>query len=903
MSDHGPNSHTEALRADPLAWIVVRHFLDAGVLRELCEVVVEHGSGGALFLSDLFEEITPNGSDVTASWFVRPRLLEGSLANHLAHVVTHVLWQSDEAMSPLREGVTADEAERLRALNSAFTVSIADLGQTPIRLDEGSIHRSLRAVVEAVNVLGEHGTAVASAEAVSAAQTVIQDRHPVLGALLVKHLGDLCADADQWHAAKALYSLALRLIETAPVDDWTDVTDKTRVIVRQSEAMAVWHLEGPEKSSRLLEGLIENVSIEAAPLAVINASYDAMTARLASGDLYTYTGDRRVAALYAPLLLHSHDFGAAYSASLVGRHRDAARRFWGVLRRQTALGGTTQARFTKAHFARAILAELEETVDRHDRKEDFALVVRLLVESGEPPHAERIRWSDHLVAAYLTPSILQQIEEMIERAPGMTIGRRMVASILYRDWLKAIDADRSDLAVPMLDGLMKTATEGSHSGLRNVATGSQALKALREIGMSRPEFHILTGDGICTVLDRVLTAWGPLPISEALATASSFMDGSDDRLVEMIALRTIDLVDQLPQDAFTPITRAASDLLNGRAVSKLTRQSAPFRLKRDRALIRLALNSSDEHVSLLWLLGWVDPKAVSEQLDADRIDEIIDGVRDQAMETRSSNAASCIHGLLLAPRVVGRERVEAALGSLEQIIRSSEERRPSPALANAYDPIILLARERVRISTDADLSQQSFDATIEKLIQALCVLWHEAAKRPLIFGGFAIPPNTRPNPTLVHNWTFASLELASAAGDVARMERVMNDARRNEQLATAMATGAAARKDATDKTLFDAAAIAGEPADAFYAVLGERLTAIDGGADDVDVTVALLNRCLLVGPRGEDAGILLLARHAGMMLDPDTPAVVSYQAKLVRDRKLRLSLSALLNAVLRNAEQ
>ena len=203
-----------------------------------------------------------------------------------------------------------------------------------------------------------------------------------------------------------------------------------------------------------------------------------------------------------------------------------------------------------------------------------------------------------------------------------------------------------------------------------------------------------------------------------------------------------------------------------------------------------------------------------------------------------------------------------------------------------------------RVRDNAGLDPSWFEASLARLLEAVESLWIEAAERPLIFSGFAIPPSTKPNSTVVHNWAFASLEFASALGQSEQMSAAMSIARGNDQLANAVASGVAAGIGANDPALLEVAAVSTEPADAFYAVLGQRLLASEDAPARSEILHAMTARCLLVGPRGEDAGVFLAARQEGLLFDWESTPVVSYRAKLLRDRKLRLSLSPLLNSII-----
>lgn len=98
-------------------------------------------------------------------------------------------------------------------------------------------------------------------------------------------------------------------------------------------------------------------------------------------------------------------------------------------------------------------------------------------------------------------------------------------------------------------------------------------------------------------------------------------------------------------------------------------------------------------------------------------------------------------------------------------------------------------------------------------------------------------------------------------------------------------SGAVSRMTAA--AAIDAANVSTERADVFYAALGERLAGIGPriDADAVHDLRILLDRCMEVGPRGEDAALLLVSKRLNVLLDPENADVVAYIAKLRKRAK------------------
>ncbi|MES2054738.1 MAG: hypothetical protein V4564_02270 [Pseudomonadota bacterium] len=578
---------------------------------------------------------------------------------------------------------------------------------------------------------------------------------------------------------------------------------------------------------------------------------------------------------------------------MVGQYRQAHRWFWATLRRQTALGGTVKSWATKGHYGRSIVDQLQTFLGRQNLPDNFALAVRMLVESGQVELVEKTSWSNDLVETYVDDGVLDELKAIAGRSPGTAIERSLAATALRRAWLLVLPSDRKKIACRMLADIADEARIGARTGMATTNTGGLALKALKAIGKERPEFRGLVGPWVVRLLDGILASHGALTVSEAVEAAAEFVDGTDPESAKALCMATIGLVERLPPDAAWPVTRAATRLLGSDAAARLARTDDAFRRDRSIALVKLALNSSQEHTGLLYLLRDFDPSVVLEQIDAEGLDAIVDSIRRGALETFSSAATGNIHALLVAPKVARLAGIADALRGMDGILRSAARDRPSPSLQDGYEVLLLLARHGDGIA--ADLGDAStFYVEARALLEPLCDMWRIAASKPLIFGSFAIPAHTVPNRVIVHNWTFATLEFARWLGASADVEPPLAAAAGNHDLTEGMSVARAVQ--GTAAKAIDAAAVGNERADAFYAALGERLAGIGSRADDDAATELriLLDRCMVLGPRGEDAALLLASKRLEVLLNPEDTDVAAYTAKLRQDPKLRLSLSPLL---------
>jgi len=183
-------------------------------------------------------------------------------------------------------------------------------------------------------------------------------------------------------------------------------------------------------------------------------------------------------------------------------------------------------------------------------------------------------------------------------------------------------------------------------------------------------------------------------------------------------------------------------------------------------------------------------------------------------------------------------------------------------------------------------------------------MWRTAFDNPTIFAGFSIPPRSAPNPTNVHNWTFASISFAQSFGLETEINAAIATAAQNPSLANSIAVARAIRITAGDAETFDIDAINNENRDAFYAALGKRLVLLSSLPLDTrrKVTAALLGRCFQLGPSGLDAGIFAAALDAGLA-DPLTSHFAeAYRRRVDNNRNLRLCLIPMLQGIERLCE-
>src|ERR1700733_4685683 len=99
MPTNSPNPRTEHFKTNALAWVALRHFLTAPLLRELSLVLVEKVSGGQWQFQQLFEGDLTIGAHGLESWFLKPQEVSNQTGRYIQNRIRHFIGESDEEIS------------------------------------------------------------------------------------------------------------------------------------------------------------------------------------------------------------------------------------------------------------------------------------------------------------------------------------------------------------------------------------------------------------------------------------------------------------------------------------------------------------------------------------------------------------------------------------------------------------------------------------------------------------------------------------------------------------------------------------------------------------------------------------------------------------------------------------
>ncbi len=687
MDEHAAARAT-SFRRDHLAWIVVRHFLSADLLGELGRALVDVVTRGERTLDDLFETTRTAGPSTLVAWVAQPRPVELTIDRALQALVRSLAWTWDDRSTGDVTGVAAHEAESLKAIDTAFSVARLDFDSLAPFRARGAPPDRLRVVTEALSLVASSPEGERRCVDDACHSLTSQFEAP-LGAIVVKHLGDLCADVDRWHLASEFYARSQTLLAGEAEGHWSSLIDFLRDAVSQSQASARWSLEGPAAASQAYDAIIRDAGPLNRPPWLLNVAVDAMSARMATRVGAPFRDDRAVVAL-GPQLLDTHDLGGALALWRGQEYWAAQDRFWAVLRRQTALGSALASRTTKALYGAAIVDALRAGLGRRLEPVTFRMGVRLLIEGGDEDVADRVDWVERLVAENLDPDLVSYALAHAHGAPGFLHDRMSVVLTLFKHWVLALPEGAASLSRTMLTSL---AASAGATGDVDVARLSEiALNGLSKIAQARPEFLALASLEITASAVSLIERGGLIGAGHALQFAFENMHAFGETELAALVRATLHRLRTFePAQSPWPVVRPAIALLASRRVLTLCAGDEELKETVPATLVSFALGSDSEYASVMYLLRDLDPSWAHERVDVSRLEEVVGELRERAGQINSSRASEDVLALLVAPAISQADGVRDALDALRRMVSSAATDRPALAFERAYKPVMLAA--------------------------------------------------------------------------------------------------------------------------------------------------------------------------------------------------------------------
>lgn len=724
---------------------------------------------------------------------------------------------------------------------------------------------------------------------------------------MVKHLGDLFADDDNWSRALDMYEASRSQLEKETSETWTDYFEILRSITTQSVGAALRTSRGATAASAYLVPKTAAAELTKHPLFLLNVAHDAYMAEVYASGRLNYGPDRRAAILMEPLLLKSHDLSSALQSWSDGEYRDAEPAFWSVLRRQIALGSAVEMRVTQAYYSRCVFDRLSARTEREVNKSSFALGIRLIVQSAQATVAEKMRWSEEFVRAYVDDDAFNLVVFQVDAIDASRDERLRVAIELIRGWCLVLPVERSDLGRKMLRFVIEVGLTAQTSFAVYLDIGGRCLAVIRDLAEKRPEFRTGIVDDIAKlVISKMQKGAYWTARADALKLASLYLgviNPEDARAIVYNVLAQLDGIDPAREE--WPIVQPALDVIVADEVESLAKGDAELSRRIVSTVLRFGLNQKTEHVRLLHYLYRFDLASIHEEPALSQLREVVLDVRKQALTINASNSINNVCALLLASSAVGKEGVTDALEAIRLTLQSGLGQQPfvSLSLAFAYQALIILAERREKIANDIGMAAAEFDRQLLPILNLVIDVWTAAIKNPLVFALFSFPPPTKPDPIIIHNWTFGSIAFAKSLGQLDRIQATLDLAAENPTLKDPIASGRAVRLASGERETLNPDAIRSESAWSFYSALGQRLVFLPRlTVEERDrILDALLDQCLRFGPNGLDAAVFLAVGESKMAARRSEPDCKDYVQRVTNNRALRLTLMPFLVASSPNA--
>jgi hypothetical protein len=724
----------------------------------------------------------------------------------------------------------------------------------------------------------------------------LADGDPSITSAIAKHLGDLCADGDLWQEANSLYDLARERLERMDGAVWHPYVSGMQDILLQSTATAMRVLAGPGKAFALLENGLEHASLDNRPVLALNAPYDAFTAQVATDTFHNY--DRHGTLLEPAFYQGSYDLDSVTFNINNKNFREAQRRCWAVLRRQIGLGLASATRATKSVFGRTILAALEHPDRRREERSDFALAIRLLLESGDST-MDKFDWSQTLVD-YVDAEIVTDLWAIAMRYDGTRLERERVAIEVLRGWLLHVSGDKHDVVDRMMQLLAQNARDEPAAFIATQNVGGRSLEILRDIARARPEFRASNAQQVEEAIVSKLQAssfWKGK--SDALELAAGFLDVFLDDQVRNVVERTLDvLVAMDPAAQMWPIVRPALRLLASQPSARLCKADPALGRRVLDTILRFGTQETQSSELLFYLRDFDTPLLRDSSIVA-TLRPTVEALCKRVENVNSSGTAGDIQALLLSPAISGINGVRAALNAFKKIVCSSEANRPSIALPYCYAPLQMLVDRQQAFADELAMPRSDIDQMWGDIYQDVITLWDQIRAKPALLAAFSIPPVEKPDPVLVHNWTFASVRFAESLGKRDEMVYAVQRAGQEEALRNAIKLALVIGATLDSDVAIAPEEIGGEAVDVFYAGLGRRLILLETleRPAGMELCRSLLQQCLRFGPRGLDAAVLVYASQLGLAGQLGSEPMSNYARRVDQNKELRLSLLPLLAAL------
>jgi hypothetical protein len=883
-----------------LPWITLRHFLPASSVRSLCATMVRDMSGGLLSLEDLVDEHLGGGDAFLETWLIRPRACSTQLASYLQRYVQQIVWQNDEESWYANESLGNEAALPPAALQFAFNLGRCDLLHVIKALPENEyVQTELRAVYDAISVCASRSDLSSAPEIDHLFKDIdvsLTDVSSQLRIATLKHLGDLFCDRDRWEVASKLHEHAK--VELEKLKDTVELSDFALAMeasIKQSLAASATITDGYGAGQKMLANLLSNPLGKQA-MVLSNAGLDEYVTRVRSSESI-FQEDTRSAILIAPLLAESHTTEKAFVSWRAKEFSIAEGWFWSTLRRQTALGLLAASKTTKSQFASCLIDDLisRKSFDAAT----FKLAIGLLIEGESSIWAKEVRWSEDLLDACVDDTMCHFVIDHAEAHAGVLKHRRTVAIALFAEWARNIGVGRDSLATLMLGYLIRIGSDSNSNLRKDGADFQTCFEAVLDICNRRPEFRFGIRDELANVLARRIGGtgyWTGEDVALRLATECAPVftnEGLKGVVSAVVAL----LKNTHPSDGNWVVVKPAIRLLAEGCVGDLAERDRELGDEIVREILKFNNGESDGTYAadIIFALNRYPAVLLHAQGVENQYKSLVKQALEKASAIGASNAINNMMALLVAPRAAGKDAIARTLEILGKILDSGANGKSALSFGPAYTPVRYLVAYRADICRESAMSVEDFDRSLAELSAKLQVVWDTAIEHPSIFAPLALLRKQPAEPTIVHNWVVASLELAESVGQAKAMLAKLEAARDQAQLSNGISLAFATRHAGGAAADIDVEFMSTESRGAFYAAIGRRLSALQGNTDP-RFTTALFKNAIRHGPRQVDAAVFasIFPRDVDR-LGSLIQELEDYKARIGENRELSLTLLPLLD--------
>lgn len=885
-------------RRDYLAWMALHHFLAARYLRELMVEFVDEFSGGSVSLSDLFYEHSKDISAFDSSWLIAPKLEERSdLQDYLFHVIRNVVWKNEARPPNSMSEIEGQAKIKSEAVNLAIELRLRNFRsdfRDYMGVAVASGQDAFITLLSCQGALVDELNAGAFTEE-SQIFEMVNDLQSPLKYLILKHLGDMCAQADLWNEALLIYRDAHRKIGDVSSAAWSEINRSSEEVIFQSICTALRVTAGASEAAALFRKRFSEGAAENAPVLTANSAIDFQSAKASSASEGEFSRDMRPARIRSPLMLDEYSpyWGVMYSRE--GKYDDANKEFFKFLMRQTALGSYVSIKQTKLLLAESLIDQISSD-DESGGESTFLMASSLLIESCDYHRIASIDWSSGVVSKYVKSDLIEFVIDKSERYEGEIRDRQLATVALFQSWIERSPHEAGSAVSKMLSYMFKVAGSAESSFYSRLNNADFCLNAIKTVAEKRPEFRRHGADLVSSLLSTWLSVgrWWT-GVRAAIEAAEAYLDVMPVEQVEKAAAAVIAHIQIIGVGRVPwPLLRPAMAFLVADAVKNASKENPDFGRDVISTILEFGVAQETENTNLLFYIKGFSSELFNNDVAHEQIVEVVERVRRKALNINSSDVVPNIMAILVSSSAAGRDGVADALAGLRAIVESVNGRK-SIGFIPAYKAFLYISEFHSKIADDIGVAISEFRDEMTSFFPALEGLWVAASKKPSIFSGSMFDDEDGPSRPAVHNWALATLRFCAVFGGDEKLSAAISLALQNDSLrdaitlagATLLAGGEVHEEDVgIDR-------IANEGAEAFYDAIGRRLSAICELGPDLQVrlTVALANRCLMLGPREIDAAIFICVMSYGVVGHIDCVAFKDYMQRLSANSGLSLSLA------------